>query len=660
MKQFLLVKNNITRCTYTNGEEIKNSSLFIYEDKKNGTPTNKCPINVVSVNFIPRDIYKYVFKNSVEARESYDGVKFDKEIDKKVFNRTAYRAVLEIVFDNDELIYGLGQDEYGEIEKRGKIEYLYQHNMRIPIPMFVSSKGYGVLFNCTSLMVFDDTGKTCKITLECVDQLDFYVIKGSVDEIIAGYRYLTGKASLMPNWVMGYWQSKERYKTQTELVETAKKYRELGIPLDVIVQDWLTWKEKFWGDKHFDKDRYPNFSKAMQELHNLNTRCVFSIWPNMATGCRNHQEFMEKGLLLGNDSTYDAFNADARSLYWKQAEEEIYSAGVDGWWCDSTEPFADVDWTTPDKAPEEERYALVGGEHEKFIDPMVANAFSLMHAKGIYENQPKTPVVNLTRAGWAGIQKYGVILWAGDTSATWKELKSEIAKGINISISGIPYWTVDAGAFFLTTGAHLWFLRGEYPKGVNDKGYQELYTRWLQFACFLPVFRSHGTDTPREVWNFNEPFRSAIENAIKLRYRLMPYIKEAYRKIHENDYTLMRGFLFDFPNDKKAITISNEYMFGSDILVCPIYEPQLYGANSVEINNPKPMRECYLPSGCDWYDFYTNKYYHGGQTINIETVIDRIPIFIKAGATIPVTDDAIEYADANYTVKNLHFPKKEA
>jgi alpha-D-xyloside xylohydrolase len=289
---------------------------------------------------------------------------------------------------------------------------------------------------------------------------------------------------------------------------------------------------------------------------------------------------------------------------------------------------------------------------------MVANAFSLMHAKGIYENQPQKPVINLTRAGWAGIQKYGVILWAGDTSANWEELRREIAKGINISISGVPYWTVDAGAFFLKMGPHLWFLRGNFDDGINDKGYQELYTRWLQFACFLPVFRSHGTDAPREVWNFDEPFRSAIEGAIRLRYRLIPYIKEAYRKIHENDYTLMRGFIFDFPNDKKAITISNEFMFGSDILVCPIYEPQLYGPKNTPIEKTNFVRECYLPSGCDWYDFYTNEFYRGGQTVKIETVIDRIPVFIKAGATIPITDDAKEYADANYTVKNLHYPKK--
>ena len=323
MHQFLSIKNNIIRCSYTNGGLVEDSSLFIDVDKMKGTPINQCPINVIGVTFEPRDIYKYAFKDVVKSHETYDGVKFDKVVDKKIFVRSSYRVVLEIAFDKNERIYGLGQDEYGELEKRGKIEYLYQHNMRIPIPMFVSSNGYGVLFNCASLMVFDDTGKTCKITLECVDQLDFYVIKGSVDEIVAGYRYLTGKASLMPNWVMGYWQSKERYHNQNELVETAKKYRSLGIPLDVIVQDWLTWKEGLWGDKHFDKERYPNFSLAMKQLHDINTHCLVSIWPNMASGGRDHQEFVKKGLLLDNGSTYNAFSEEARALFWKQAEEEI-------------------------------------------------------------------------------------------------------------------------------------------------------------------------------------------------------------------------------------------------------------------------------------------------------------------------------------------------
>lgn len=650
MEQFLRIDENIVRCTYTMGSQILNTSLFIAPQMMQGTPVPQCPIAVRDVTFLPRDIYKSVPDGEPEIKvtQTVDGQRTSIVNLKEVYDRQAWRAVLSIAFEPEEHIYGLGQDEDGVLDKRGCLEYLYQHNMKIPMPMFVSSMGYGVLFNCTCLMVFDDTAEVCRIRFECVEQLDFFIITGSMDEIVAGYRRLTGAASIMPDWVFGYWQSKEKYSTQWELVEVAKKYRELGIPLDVIVQDWKTWTGDLWGDKHLDPERFPNLRQAMDELHEMNVHGIVSVWPNMNTGGKDHTQFAKLGMLLNDYSTYDAFNPEARAVYWKQAEEELYFGGFDGWWCDSTEPFPSPDWCGEVKLPESERYAMVGGEHEKYLDPEAANAYALVHAQGIFENQPNKPVVNLTRSGWAGIQKYGAILWAGDTSATWEELGKEIAKGLNMSLCGVPYWTVDAGAFFTGStncwrkwkgdpnAAPVWFWNGDYDGGVADLGYQELYTRWLQFACFLPIFRSHGTDTPREVWNFDEPFRHAIEETIRLRYKLMPYILDMAKCVHEEHFTMMRSLMFDFPEDPEAKTMADEFMFGRDILVCPVLEPMYYGANSTPVTDAPRTRRCYLPKGTDWICFWSGKEYMGGQWIDIPLEITHIPVFTRADADIPL------------------------
>ncbi len=668
MERFLQVQKNIIRCTYTKGTAVDDSSLFLLPVAFQGTSVGQCPLHVKSVTFQERKLYKAIPEGEIQIQEitTVDGKRTSITNLKDVYDRDAWKIVLELNFAPDEHIYGLGQDEDGVLDKRGCLEYLYQHNMKIPMPMFVSSGGYGVLFNCACLMIFDDRGDTCKITLECADQLDFFVISGTMDEIVAGYRMLTGRAASMPEWVMGYWQSKERYCTQQELLDVADKYRELGIPLDVLVQDWKTWKGDFWGDKHLDLDRYPDLRGAMDQLHANHVHAIVSVWPNVNPGGRDHAELAAHGMLLNDYSTYNAFLPQARKLYWKQAEEELYRGGFDGWWCDNTEPFPTPDWCGEVKLPEETRYHLVGGEHEKYLDPAEANAFALMHAKGIYENQPSKPVVNLTRAGWAGIQQYGAILWAGDTSATWEELRKEIAKGISINLCGIPYWTVDAGAFFVggtacwrkwceNPGASpVWFWHGAYDDGVADKGYQELYTRWLQFSCFLPIFRSHGTDTPREIWNFQEPFRSAIADTIRLRYHLMPYIKELFRKVHEEHDTIMRGLIFDFPEDTMAVKVDDEFMFGRDLLICPVLEPHLYLSNSQPITEDHPVRKCYLPKGTDWYDLHTHQKYQGGQFVEVPVTLAHIPVFVRAGAHIPVTKN-IQYAEQKYKVTYLDF-----
>lgn len=673
MQRFFEISSHIVRCSYAPEGVGHDRPLLVQQENIVGKPVDACPLDVKSVAFHPRDIYRYVVKGKphIKVIKTVDGQRTQIENLEKEWDRTAYRCEIELQFAPDECIFGLGQDEDGVYNKRGKVEYLYQHNMKIPMPMFVSSLGYGVFFDCACLMVFDDRGETTRITLECVEQVDFYVITGRMDEIIAGFRTLTGRASPLPLWAFGYMQSKERYKTQEELLAVAREYRRLGIPLDVVIQDWKTWEGELWGDKRVDKERYPALSQAMAELHEMQVHALVSIWPNMNSGGRDHREFADRGLLLNDYSTYNTFDPAARRLFWEQAERELYSGGFDGWWCDNTEPFTSPDWGSEDKLDEYTRYQLVGGEHEKYIDPSLANAFALVHAQGIYENQPQKPVVNLTRSGWAGIQKYGAILWAGDTAASWQELKREIAKGLNISMCGIPYWTVDAGAFFAggsrcwrkwkgdPQAAPVWFWCGDYDQGIADKGYQELYTRWLQFACFLPIFRSHGTDTPREIWHFDEPFQSAIKKTIQLRYRLMPYIAEMARRVVDEHFTILRSLLFDFADDPKATDIDDQFMFGNDLLVVPITHPVLFQPNSKAIENPVTTKRCYLPQGTDWVDFRTGARHSGGKHIEVPVALDHIPVFVRAGVVIPM-QEGLQYAEQERPVELLPFGAENA
>lgn len=653
MEKIQKISENIIRLTASPTDMISDASMFIAPELMHGEEISERPAMLCEVSFSPRDIYhsRPDGEPVIRVIKTVDGQRtyIDNLVD--MFDRTAWRARIGFAFGEDEHIFGFGQDEDGVWDKRGKMTYLYQHNMRAPIPMFVSSRGYAVLFNCTCLMTMDDTGESCVVTLECVEQADLFVLYGSMDEIIAAYRTLTGRAAEMPEWILGYWQSKERYATQQELVDTVQRYRELGIGLDVIVQDWKTWSGEEWGDKHVDRERYPDLNAATSQIHDLGAHALVSVWPNMNAGCRDHAEFVARGKLLNDYSTYDAFDPEARALYWEQAERELFRGGFDGWWCDSTEPFAAPDWGGEVKLPEAERYARVGGEHERYLDPSVANAYALAHAQGIFENQSHGPVVNLTRSGWAGIQKYGVILWAGDTSATWDELRREITKGLSISLSGIPWWTVDAGAFFAggtpcwrkwkgdPEAAPVWFWHGGYDKGIGDLGYQELYTRWLQFACFLPVFRSHGTDTPREIWNFDEPFRSAIRDTIALRYRLMPYIRDMAHRVSEEHFTVMRAMSFDFPDDPMAWKVDDAFMFGTQILVCPVTEPILYGSGSTPLGSEAPaMKRCYLPQGTEWIDFWTGEEFAGGQTVEVPVELGHIPVFVREGAEIPMQE----------------------
>ena len=339
------------------------------------------------------------------------------------------------------------------------------------------------------------------------------------------------------------------------------------------------------------------------------------------------------------------------------------AADTDAFWCDNAEPFSDADWSGIHKKPERERYRVVVEESKKSIQWEKLNSFGLYHAKGIYDNWRKTipnkRVVNLTRSGYASSQQYGTILWSGDICAKWETIGKQIVEGVKMGLCGNPYWTLDIGGFFVvkdkyenrgcnnTSTEPIWFWDGDYNDGVEDLGYRELYTRWLQFGAFLPIFRSHGTDTPREPWNFGEKgemFYDAIVDAIKLRYRLMPYIYSLAARAHRDAYIMMRSLAFDFSEDEKALETVDEYMFGDAFLVAPVLQPMYYEAESKEIPATKKERQVYLPKGSKWYDFATGEIYDGGQTVAIEAPINKMPIMVKAGSIIPFSED-MEYAD---------------
>lgn len=676
---FSHIKNNILRCTVTKQTEARNESMLIQknvycnlhdsEDPKGisafmqGSEAvfmlrNKELFRITKSSLTEKDVVRYSTNGEeprIEIVKTVDGQRTQISNLRPYIERKAFTGRISFLFPLHIGIFGLGQDEQGVYNRRGTKYYLYQHNMRTPMPFLMTDCGFGILFDCPSLMIFDDTGKTTDITFDTIDQIDFYLITGNMDTVISEFRYLTGEAEMLPKWAFGYIQSRERYNTQFEVLETAKRYRDIGVPLDCIVQDWKTWPGQQWGQKTVDKERYPDIVGMNRELHEMNVHSMVSIWPNMAEGCPDHEELAKAGYLLGDYSTYDAFNEKARDMYWKQASKELL-AGFDSWWCDSTEPFTAPDWCGSVLLPEEKRYELVGGEHKKYLDPAAANIYALEHAKGIYENQRRADknrrVFNLTRSGYAGIQKYGVALWAGDACAKWDELKKEIAKGLNMCMSGIPYWTVDIGAFFVggtecwrkwcgdKDAKPVWFWNGDYDEGVQSLAYRELYTRWLQFGAFLPLFRSHGTDTPREIWNFGKPgemFYDAIERFIKLRYRLMPYIYSMAGQVSLNGYTMMRSLLFDFSHDIKAKDIDDQFMFGDALLICPVIHPMYYDRN--DIIDEEEKRSCYLPKGAGWYDFWTGEYYSGGQTVSAEAGIDKIPVFVKSGSILIMQKD---------------------
>ena len=575
-----------------------------------------------------------------------DGVHADTPSVRQIIDRQAFHTKLEFEWVPDEALYGLGSHEEGMLNLRGQHQYLYQQNMKAVVPVLLSTRGYGILLDSYSLMTFHDDAFGSYLWTDVDDELDYYFIYGpEFDQIVQGIRQLTGKAPMLPRWAFGYIQSKERYVSQAELIDVVQEYRKRGLPLDCIVQDWKSWPRDLWGQKTLDPERFPDPDQMMAELHRMNTRLMISIWPNMNPGGDNWREMRDQGCLLGNQATYDAFQEKARELYWKQANDGLFTHGIDAWWCDCTEPFQ-ADWMGAFKPEPEERLRINTEEAKRYLDPEYINAYSLLHSQGIYEGQRKTTsdkrVVNLTRSAYAGQQRYGTITWSGDVSATWDTLRRQIADGLNFCATGMPYWTVDIGAFFVKNDPNLWFWNGDFDLGVEDMGYRELYVRWFQYAAFLPMFRAHGTDTPREIWRFGEPgdpMYEALVKFLRLRYRLMPYIYSLAGMVTHEDYTMLRALAFDFRADPATYDIADQFMFGPAFLVNPVTEPMYFAAGSTVLDGVSKTRPVYLPKGSDWYDFWTGQRYAGGQTIYADAALDTMPLYVRSGSIVPIGPD---------------------
>ena len=320
----------------------------------------------------------------------------------------------------------------------------------------------------------------------------------------------------------------------------------------------------------------------------------------------------------------------------------MFSHGIDAWWCDCTEPF-EADWKGAVKPEPEERLRINTEEAKRYLDPEFINAYSLLHSQGIYEGQRRVTgekrVVNLTRSAYLGQQRYATVTWSGDTAARWETLRRQIADGLNFCATGMPYWTLDIGAFFVKHKPEMWFWSGDYDEGVADLGYRELFVRWFQYGAFLPMFRSHGTDTPREIWQFGEPgepFYEALVDALHLRYRLLPYIYSLAGWITQHDYTMLRALPFDFRSDPATYDIRDQFMFGPALMVNPVTCPMLYDVGSQPLDGIQQTRPVYLPAGTDWYDFWTGQKYSGGQTIQADAPISRLPLYVRSGSILPM------------------------
>lgn len=489
-----------------------------------------------------------------------------------VAGEDVFHARQNFDFSDDEGIYGLGQFQDGLMNYRGHDLTLVQTNTIAVTPVLVSSKNWGILWDNYSMTTFHDGEDGAFLWSEVADAIDYYFIAGAnLDEVVAGYRLLTGAAPMFGKWAYGYWQSKERYRKQDEIIGIVREYRKRRIPLDNIVQDWTYWGDLGWNAMDFDRKNFPDPPAMLKSIHDLNAHYMISIWPNFDAKTAVFKEMQERGFLFSRDDgaqkgLYDAFNFKARDLYWQWLNKNLFSIGVDGWWMDATEPeFGDTQEQSAANAKYVSNTAL--GSWARYL-----NAFSLMSTKGVYESQRKATdekrVYILTRSVYAGQQRYGAVTWSGDITATWQVLRNQISAGINLCMTGIPYWTTDIGAFIPNTAL-----------GAKDEAYREIYTRWFQFGAFCPMFRSHGTGTPREVWRFGDEGDWAYDALVKfdnLRYRLLPYIYSLAWKVTHENYTIMRSLEFDFNDDAKVKNIDNQYMFGPAFLVSPVTEKMYF------------------------------------------------------------------------------------
>ena len=576
--------------------------------------------------------------------------------------------------DKDEAIYGLGTIQNGKLNRRGEHKRMEQSNLEDFQNVLQSIKGWGIYWENYSPTQFDDDQNGMSFASECGEGIDYYFMYGgSADGVISQMRWLTGNVPMFPLWTYGFWQSKERYKSAAETESIVDKYRELQVPLDGIIQDWQYWGSNYlWNAMDFLSEDFASGKELIQNVHKKHAHFMISIWASFGPQTQQFRELNEQGLLLPFETwpqsgishvwppmkdypsgvkVYDAFSPVARDIYWKYLKK-LFDYGTDAWWMDSTDP----DCFYPTEADYQHR--VYGGTWRS-----QRNAFPLETVRGVYEKQRKESeqkrVFIMTRSSYAGQQHYGSNMWSGDVNSSWDMLRKQVPAGLSYSLTGNPNFNTDIGGFF----CNAYNTRGPGSAPQNPQ-FQELYVRWMQYGLFCPVFRSHGADAPREIWQFGkkgEPVYDAIEKMIRLRYRLIPYLYSIAWQATSSDNSYLRPLFSDFAQDKRVWNMTDEFMFGRSVLAAPILDPQyteekivrtdaMTGwdrADAGSLSNDvgavdwtvKKSATKYLPKGAEWYDFWTGKKYKGGQNVKLETTLDRVPMFVRAGSILPLAPE---------------------
>jgi alpha-D-xyloside xylohydrolase len=537
----------------------------------------------------------------------------------------------ELLFNahDDERFYGLGQHQHGRLNQKGAVVELIQRNTEVSIPVLVSSRGYGLLWNHPGVGRVELGTTATRWVSEATRQWDYWITAGAEPaQIMRQYGEAAGRAPLMPDWATGFWQCKLRYKTQDELLSVAREYKERGLPLSVIVIDYFHWTLQ--GEWKFDPSEWPDPAAMVKELDQLGIKLMVSIWPNVNPASENYAEMKDRGLLVDSEhgldfqlafwerdspvkvpmTFYDPTNPEARDYIWSKVKQNYYDYGIRTWWLDACEP------ELVPEAPENLRYHLGPGLETTNIYPM-------LHARGFYEHmkaEGETEILSLIRSAWAGSQRYGALVWSGDIESTFDDLRRQIPAGLNIGLSGIPWWTTDIGGF--------------KNGNIGDPTFRELIVRWFQFGVFCPVFRLHGIRQPgtmigaqqtgadNEVWSFGDEQYEIISRLLFLRERLRPYVLDQMRVAHETGLPPMRPLFVDHPDDPTSWQVEDQYLFGPDVLVAPVYTE---GARE---------RRVWLPPGATWVNAWSRTEHEGGQWVDAPAPLDTIPVYLRQGGAV--------------------------
>lgn len=620
--------DSIVRVTYAPGDSIPETAQYAIT-KKHWPATHwwllpedksyKVSTPLVSVSVAMKDgTILFADAKGKKLFEDYDRSLTPVEVNGE---KTYHSEMFSNLWDSTEGFFGLGQHQAGVWNYHGETVDISEANTNISVPMVLSSNGYGIYWNNSSRSRFNNRfPHELYLSSEVADTVDYYFIYGpEFDNIVAAYRDMTGQAPMFGKWAYGFWQCKNKYESQAEVLGVAHKYRELHIPVDNIVQDWFWWN--IMGEPVFNKN-YPDPKGMIDDLHQNHFHAMFSFWPYFRPGSPVYDEMDKRGYFVAKmkvsgfhpagQALYDAFNPAAREYYWGLIDKGLFSIGADAWWLDTDEPETEG----------RETNILVTNKVALGSGARYANLYPLMTTTAVFEGQRKASdqkrVFILSRSAFAGAQRNSIAAWSGDVESNWLSFARQIPAGLNFSLSGIPYWTTDIGGFIIGN--------------PDDPAYRELFVRWFEYGTFCPIFRLHGTRTTNqnELWSYGADAQKILTSYDRLRYRLMPYIYSLAWKTTSEAYTPMRPLAMDYRTDTRALNIGDQFMFGPALLVNPVTEP---GATT---------RRMYLPKG-SWYDFWTGRRVDGGAMIDAAAPIDRMPLFVRAGSIVPMGPD-VEYA----------------